>query len=240
MTAMTILTHNVFWFQGVPFAGDEPGEPDGEIVNQLCVIYQQIGADVICLQEIQSRAAFDVVAERMGMDGCYCPGGSLVQYGGAVLWRSGCGRVIDDSRAASPVPQRMWQIVEIGGLRLCNIHLPSARQLGAERAAAQRLAESQDAVGWCDMRPDVIAGDFNEPPGGPTGQWLARQGYVDAVATGQVTRLHKGRLDYIWIKASIISDHLHRSAADWEQLACDHAGKEALSDHLPLWIVLDA
>jgi endonuclease/exonuclease/phosphatase family metal-dependent hydrolase len=115
------------------------------------------------------------------------------------------------------------------------IHL--RRPLPSE-GRALRFAELRQGVECDGERPDVIAGDFNEPPGGATGRWLESQGYIDAVATHQPTRLDKGRFDYIWIAPSVRERMADGSAASWEQLACDDDGKTHLNDHRPLWLTL--
>ena len=92
---MTLLSHNVFWFQGVPFETDRPGDPCIEIMESLISLYRRIGPDVLCLQEVQRQAVFDEVARRAGYDGHYTEGSTLRPYGGAMLWRK--GRVVETS-----------------------------------------------------------------------------------------------------------------------------------------------
>jgi len=248
MTPLIILSHNAFWFQGVPFATDVPREPDAAVLNRLCAIYRQVHADVICLQEIQSQDAFEMVATQLGMPGCYCPGTTLPQYGGAVFWRPGQGSRVQDARTASLATQRMWQIVDIhngnGRLRVGNIHLPSSRQLGPDAAQAQRIAELRDAITICEERPDVIAGDLNEQPAGPVNAFLRSHAYRDAAVLAKradaPTTLGANRGDYIWISKKIESRVSRYTVLSRQALACTTCDKEYVSDHFPLWITVGA
>lgn len=246
MKQLTVLSHNAFWFQGVPFPTDKPLAPDGELLKRLCAIYREVNPDIICLQEIQDRKTFDMVSEHLGMPGCYCAGTTLPQYGGSVLWHPHVGRQIRDSQGAKLKTQRMWQAVEVDGnnlcLRICNVHLPSARQLGAERAAAQRIAELQDLIRSCEPGLDIIVGDFNEQPGGAASEYLERCGYVNVTTlSGRAdvpTNIGAGRGDHIWIKRQMASYVVTYDVAAKQELACGDTGKQYLSDHLPLWITV--
>lgn len=247
MIQITILSHNAFWFQGVPFPGDRPPDPDGGVIERLCAVYREIHPDVVCLQEIQSRETFERVSVRLGMPGCYCPGTSLPQYGGATCWRPGAGRLLARSLDSAIRTQRMWQTIEVEGgrvvLRICNIHLPSSRHLGRDRAAAQRIVELEDSIHACGRGPDVIAGDFNEAPGGPLTGCLDGYGYVDTAVCFDSdhvpTNTGGGRGDYIWIKKKLKDRIVTYAVADKQRLACDIPGKQYLSDHLPLWITVE-
>ena len=244
MKHFTVLSHNVFWFQGVPFPTDRPPAPDLEVLNRLCAIYRKINPDVICLQEIQSRETLEMVSEHLGMTGCYCAGTTLPQYGGAVLWHPNDGRQDHNSQESAVKTQRMWQTVEVKvddrSLRICNIHLPSERQLGRERAAAQRMTELQDMIRGCETGLDIIAGDFNEQPAGPASECLERHGYVDAAvlldSSDDPTNIGGGRGDYIWIKRQTANCVLTYDVAGKQELAFRDTGKQYLSDHYPLWI----
>ena len=247
MKQLTVLSHNAFWFQGVPFPTDRPPAPDVEVLKRLCAIYREVNPHVICLQEIQDRETFEMVSEHLGMSGCYCAGTTQSQYGGAVLWHPHGGRRIHSSQESAVKTQRMWQTVEVEGddycLRICNVHLPSQRQLGGERAAAQRIAELQDLIRSCEPGLDLIVGDFNEQPGGPVGECLARHGYVDAAVladrTDAPTSIGEGRWDYAWIKRQIGDCVLTYDVAGQQALACGDTGKQHLSDHFPLWITVE-
>ena len=239
MRPLRIVCHNVFWFQGRPFASDRPDGAAPEILEPLVHLYHRLAPDALCLQEIQSRAVFEGLGERLGMTGAYCPGGTLAQYGGVVFWTSG-GRVTDSRSLADP-PERMWQIVDIGAVRVANVHLPSSRHLGEGRAADRRLEEVRQVVDR-DRRPDVVVGDFNEQPGGPLGKLLTDRGYRDAAAlTGRThiaTTPAGRRNDQIWVierRSDAVTDY---GAVPDKEMRTDAPGKEHLSDHFPVWIEL--
>jgi len=243
---LTILSHNAYWFQGVPFATDIPPKPNAEVIKRLCAIYREVKADVICLQEIQSKQVYLMVCKLLEMSGCYCPGTILPQYGGAVFWRRGQGSLVYDSQMASLATQRMWQIVDIntgnGRLRVANIHLPSSKHLGDEGAQVQRIAEICDAFTILKKRPDVIVGDLNEQPSGQVGEFLRSHDYIDAAVLATradvSTTLISCRIDYIWITKKMENRVDNFNVMPKNGLACETLDKEYLSDHLPLWITL--
>jgi len=242
MAKLTILSHNVFWFQGKPFESAEPGEHDEKIADELAAFYRGVGANVVCVQEVQSPRAADAMAERLGMAGAYCPGRTFPQYGGAVFGAD----VVDDSSRDGRTAQRFWQLARhaASGIEVCNIHLPSGRQEGRDRAPAIRVAELSDMLSVCGKTPDVLAGDFNERPGGAVGELLARHGYTDAaVAAGKPhlpTSMGGSRGDYLWLHERILHRLVGYEVPPREALAwTERPGKEYLSDHLPLWITLE-
>lgn len=246
MIPLTVLSHNVFWFQGFPFPTDTPPAADEDILKRLCSIYRAATPDVICLQEVQSLATFDRLSELLEMPGCYCAGATLPQYGGAVFWQPDIAHPICSSEGEPLKTQRMWQVVEVESgihrLRICNVHLPSSRQLGPEGGAVQRMAELQDVIRSCETGPDIIVGDFNEQPGGGTNTFMQRHGYGDVAmlsnGASDSTTVVEGRGDYAWIKRSIGDDLLTYAVVGKEDLACHDIHKQYLSDHLPLWFTL--
>lgn len=239
------MCHNAFWFQGRPYAPDRPGGAVPEILARLVQVYRRLEPDVLCLQEIQSEGVFQGLREQMEMPGAYCPGGALPQYGGAVLWRE--GELLSDWRGGDDPPERMWQIVEApfagGVVRVANVHLPSSRHLGEERAAGRRL-EEMETVASHGPAPDMIVGDFNEQPGGPLGKLLAAHGYEDAAVLAG--RTHIGttpgnrRNDQIWVIQRFWDSVADYGATPNDEMVADVPGKEHLSDHFPVWIELNA
>jgi endonuclease/exonuclease/phosphatase family metal-dependent hydrolase len=239
----TILSHNIFWLQGVPFETDEPGDPRADVLEALISVYAEINPDVICLQEVQSRAAFDLIRSAVGMDGTYCPGATLSQYGGATFWHS--GRPVSDGTGAEDPPQRVRQLSEIdtgqsGSLVVCNVHLPSSRQLGEEGGAARRLEELETAT---ESMPEVVVGDLNEGPGGAVIGYMGERGYLDAAVLrnkGDVPSSVGGlRGDQIWIRSDLGVRLAEYSVLPKGDLATQLDAKTYLSDHLPLWIRLE-
>lgn len=244
---LRLVSHNAYWFQGVPFAGDQPGPAHPEILSGLAQLYTELAPDVLCLQEIQSRATAGALAAILGLDFMYAAGGAYPQYGAAVFSRW--------EMIASPVPahaplDRVILRVRIyppgrPPLLLSNVHLPSGRQRGPEGGQAQCLAELPVAVtpdaGTGEV--DVALGDFNEPPDGPCAAMLASHGYVDAARSlkqGHVFSNVKGSIrgDQIWLAPHVASGLRRYCIAGRERLAVNWPGKTYLSDHLPVGVEL--
>jgi endonuclease/exonuclease/phosphatase family metal-dependent hydrolase len=236
-----IASHNVFWFQGRPFAPDTPGAPEPRILEALAALHRRLGADLVCFQEIQDEACFRLTRAALGMDGAYTRGSATPQYGAAAFWKT--GRLLADSGAAPNPPQRVWQLAEIpagtGSLAVANCHLPSSRHIPEEEAAKCRIAEL-DSLMTGSRRPDVILGDFNEQPGGGLGRFLAGSGYLDAaVLNGRQdlgTTPGSGRGDQIWVRRELASAVTGYGVAAEPEMRTELAGKEHLSDHFPLWV----
>ena len=248
---MKILCHNCYWLQGHPFETDRPGAPVAEIASALVELYRRAGAGLLCLQEVQDEAAFGFLRDALAMEGAFTPGGGFVQYGGASFWSEGSargGRPVADSVSAGADVQRMWQLVEVASgetpVVVAHLHLPSARQLGPGGAAAARVSELAAGIDLRTPEPDVVLGDFNEQPGGPVGELLAGRGYLDAAVLADLparpTGVRGGRGDQIWIRKDLRGELVEYALVDREHFAAEAAGKEYLSDHLPLWVTLDA
>jgi len=243
--ALTIVSHNAFWFQGHPFETDAPKDPTPGVVDGLVALYRSKNPDVVCLQEIQSEYTFRCVRDALGMSGSYCPGGHYSQYGGATLWRR--GRLVADIRSESRLPQRMWQITSVARhrgepLTIANVHLASARHLGEDGAGPSRIQDLEQLLRQ-KSRPMIIAGDFNEAPDGSVSEYLSAQGYIDtAPLTGHPdisTGINKDRSDQIWIQESLKDQVLAFGIFDRDDLKTDLDEKELLSDHQPLWMKLE-
>lgn len=175
------------------------------------------------------------------MSGCYCPGGDLPQYGGAVLWHGNGARLVTDSSLSNAEMQRMFQVVEVGekgsSLQICNIHLPSQRQLDPRVAARKRISELMEAIG---SGIDIVMGDLNEGPGGEVAEWFQERGFVDSAEllghANTPTSLGGGRGDYIWVK-ELLSNHISEyGVVKREALNACCCEKKYLSDHLPIWV----
>jgi endonuclease/exonuclease/phosphatase family metal-dependent hydrolase len=241
MSITRIASSNCFWFQGRPFTPDVPAEPHPDVIRALAETYRQLAPDLLCIQEVQNREAFDLLSEILEMQGNWCPGSELRQYGGAALWKS--GRLEADSGTALAPPQRVWQIIELqtsnGNLHVANCHLPSSRQLSEEAAAKERIRETGNVLEH-DPAPDVILGDFNEQPGGDLGEFLTERGYLDAaVHTGNehLGTTPKGRRgDQIWIASDLAKRVCGYGVVPEAKLRTNIAGKQHLSDHFPLWV----
>lgn len=252
-----ILCHNVFWFQGVPFATDQPGAAQPEILAALIQLYISMKVDLLCLQEIQNEGTARAVAERvdgdLGAHLLYRPGNVHRQYGALILSRWPLKELPNP-----PTPSLDRVIirvqVQLDGSKpfvLSNVHLPSGRQRGPEGGRAQRLAEIPVAMGiaeGCTHRTDVIVGDFNERPDGPCAELLKAGGYQDAAvlcgAGEEPSTLSGSRGDQIWVAEQPTQARLFVESyfvVPKEGLAIGSAtgpstGKTFLSDHLPIGI----
>lgn len=243
---LRILSHNAYWFQGHPFSDSRPGPPNPPILGALARLYRELSPDAVCLQEVQDEPSFAEAASALKFEGHYCPGGRRPHYGGAVFWRR--GRYLGDWRDAPATPQRVWQVFEVPlrpgvAVSVAGVHLTSARHMSEAEASCTRVA---DLTCLLDVgkKPIVIAGDFNEPPSGSASAFLAHQGYID-VATlvddaPASTGVNKSRSDQIWLLESCLPAFRGFTAISWERLACHVPGKTTLSDHLPLYVDLDA
>ncbi len=243
MSTLRLVSHNVFWGQGAPFDTDQPGPVRSDIVNQLTELLLESNPDVLCLQEVQSASTFSSWSATMEAPGVYCPGLELVQYGGAIL--SKLSSAVTDATSAVARPQRMWQLVEFpfgaSSVRIANVHLPSARQVGQAQAAKDRVSELTIIL---SHRPSVVVGDFNEQPGGGVDELMGSAGFLDAaVVTGSgdlPTSLGGGRGDRVWVHESLVGSLIEYGVLGKSELATDLDMTDYLSDHLPLWIVLDS
>lgn len=242
---ITVVSHNAFWMQGHPFDGDRPGGPVGPIVSGLAGHYRHVAPDVLCLQEIQSAEAFGAISAAMALPGSYAPGREHRQYGACTL--SADARIMADSGSTRAPFTRAFQLIEVGpkgrGLRIANVHLPSGRQLGAAEGAARRLAELESILRH-DPPPDILCGDLNERPGGAVSDYLAGQGFVNAaVITGKADRctsIGGTRGDYIWVRQPVADRLRDYGVCPPADFRANVPGKTFLSDHLPLWISVEA
>lgn len=243
--SLTLVTHNVYWFQGMPFEGTDPGAARAEVVAGLAKLYRGFGANALCLQEIQSHAACTEIAAALGLRGHYRAGRTYAQYGGAVLWGQGKA-VANDEAAAAPV-ERFWVKARIEmtggeGLVSANVHLPSGRQSSKDEAAQSRLAELRGMLG-AGPKADVVMGDFNEPPGGGVQKLMQAEGFVDLAArfghgeTDTHTRKHARRIDYVWVREPLLKRARSYHVPEPAELAL--GGGRFMSDHLPVVVTFD-
>ena len=242
--AIRILCHNVFWFQGYPFEPDTPGDPLPVILKALATIYKQILPDVFCLQEIQSHSTFEAVCKAFDMKGYYSPGHDLSQYGGCIL----CNRpgTVKSSETSSFSTNRFWQILSYPSengkdLRIANVHLPSDRHLGAMGGLRQRLRELEHIVA---LKPQVVCGDFNERPHGAVSEFMNKHMYTDSAVKTQnedvCSAISGRRGDYIWVHETMADRIKAYDCIAPSKFTTDVKGKTFISDHLPIWIDLEA
>lgn len=237
-----LLSHNVFWFQGYPFATDQPPAPREEIMDGLAKIYIENNIDILCLQEVQSEEAAKAIASKIGELGehyLYQAGGRLPQYGGAIFsrWPLQPLNIAEEGYQPERILQGATVLLPNGeSLRVANLHLPSNRQLGAQGAQV-RLSEAAKAAD----KADVVVGDFNmRPPA-----LLKERGYLDVAeicgANNLVTHLYTYRGDQVWLTEKM-KDRLRGFIfipREKLNIRKKDSEKTILSDHWPVGLLLD-
>jgi len=233
--SLTLMTHNVYWLQGMPFSSKNPGPPRENIVNGLLKIYRSIAPDILCLQEIQSLAAATRIWEGLNVSGHYIPGQKLQQYGGTIA-----GQVTEIAGQADASVERFWLKTRLtfNGWKgiLCNIHLPSGDE--KEEIRIQELQQMLDAP----PRPDFVVGDFNELPSDGLHAFMERSGYLDAAQLlhagdrSTVVEDENRRIDYIWVSALLRERVTSYRLIDAHELNLGEG--RYLSDHLPVVVQL--
>lgn len=232
---LTLLTHNVYWMQGTPFQGKNPGPGRREIIDGLAALYRSLCPDVICLQEVQSAETAQDISSTMKVRGHYTRGGTFLQYGGSVL----CN--FADVVSRSENVERHWTKIRVTPpgsppLTVCSVHLP----YGADKRNI-RIAELQ-AMLSAPPRPEIVCGDFNSLMDSDIHAEMVRQGYVDCAVAREcehiasTTNPSGRRIDYVWIDASLRERLAGYCVIGADRL--DLGGGRFLSDHLPVLINL--
>ncbi|RJS85708.1 hypothetical protein CW702_00780 [Candidatus Bathyarchaeota archaeon] len=232
---LKIVTHNVYWFQGSSFAEEKPGEPLEEVLKRLIDIYSRLNPDILCLQEIQSDRAAEEIAEKLRMRYFYTKGVLFPYYGGAIFLKEGV-KVLRYQYSKKNVT-RMWQKLSVRlapgkTVTLCNLHLPSGRLLGKE-SLMYRLRDLKQVLNE-GVDPDIVVGDFNEPPHGPVYEYMLWKGYID-IAKEEPTTLGETRVDYTWVHRRILKTILEYSVYRNILFAERNI---FLSDHYPIIAVI--
>jgi endonuclease/exonuclease/phosphatase family metal-dependent hydrolase len=231
---------NVYWLQGYPHEADMPGPPNERIVDELAALLHSADADALCLQELQDADVYARLSAGAGMEGAWIPGGEEPHYGGAVLWRR--GQLLGSSSRVSPPARRVWLNASIpfgtDTLSICCVHLVS-NKMGGAQAEPLRERDLQSLLTHAG-EADIIAGDFNEGPGGGASAMLDDAGFVDAAEHTSYaccsTGIKKPRSDQIWVRRTAASRIADFGVVSWERFRAPCAGKAFLSDHLPLWL----
>ena len=233
---LKIITHNVYWFQGSSFTEEKPGDPLEEVLERLIEIYSRLNPDILCLQEVQSSKVAEYIAGKLQMKWFYVRGVLFPDYGGAVFLKENIEALkyqYSEKNAA-----RMWQKLSIKlasgkTLTLCNLHLPSGRILG-EKSFMYRLHDLKQVFSEGED-PDILVGDFNEPPRGPVYEYMLSRGYIDIARGEEPTTLGGLRVDYVWVHRRILKTILEYSV--YKNIL--FAEKNIfLSDHYPIIAVI--
>ena len=239
---LRIVSHNTFWFQGVPFYDDQPPAPEPLVLETLGRMYRKLGPDVLCLQEIHDECALEALSEELGMPYLYSAGRAFPQYGGAILSR--WPMVLEPLNAEAQV-DRMHMYVKLYVddilINLANLHLPSNRHRGRDGGGRQRLLEINYALNRADHRPDIVLGDLNEQPDGPCSDVLRSHSYVDTAVLCGAHNTGSGigsrsRVDQVWLRFDCVSWLHAYFVLPPEKMAIEDHEKTHLSDHLPIGI----
>lgn len=256
--AIRIVSHNAFWFQGVPFATTEPDAVHEEVFARLAALYAELNPDLLCLQEVHSAAVASRLGTALAMSWHHSPGCRQPVYGGAVFWRPQWTVRVRDFRSLPDfTPYRSWQRVEcdrVGeSLHLTNVHLPSSRATPGLPVANVQCEEvtryALDGLDGLDglgvaAPADIIVGDFNASPDGAAPALLVQHGYYDAAelaGQGQApTSVRRKRGDHAWLSAATSRRLLAYRVVDLAQphWALADPAKRTLSDHFPLVVDL--
>ncbi len=242
MPSLTLLSHNVYWFQGAPSLwGIERQQPHPAILPALAALYKNLGVDLLALQEIPAPESLVQLQTALNMEGQYVKGGLRPSYGGGFLWRGKVGGCRDlTNRPVSP--QRVFErfCVEVHGhfsgtdLTLVNVHLSSNRYAPDRQGESIRLAELA-ALTAAVPQADIIMGDFNAAPHSIVHQCMEDRGYWDPGATAPA---QDKRVDYIWLQKKYrpaLLDYRQLKAGDYTW----GVGPTLLSDHPPVLVQLD-
>jgi len=243
---MKIVTHNAYWFQGMPSRwGKERPAPHDDILAGLAGLYRSLEVDVLCIQEAPDANTVTHLAGDLGMEGhLYGAGGILHAYGGAMLVRNGATLRNQTDGSGGPHERVCLEahVRVCAGrlLRIVNLHLPSNRYDAVDVAAERRVSELSRLLDR-DPRPDVIAGDMNSPPGEEVSHTLLAAGYVDAAELAQqgdrpTTRSR--RIDYVWLAPDVAEGLASYEVIDDDRFCAPGGG--LLSDHFPICVRLGA
>jgi endonuclease/exonuclease/phosphatase family metal-dependent hydrolase len=219
------------------------------IVADLGACPQVRDADVLLVQEAvvgalaRTGPAIDAVATLGQAFGLETPAGTAAHvrflgesHGHAARW----GVAVLSRQAARfhdvPLPRPRWSrwprgaiLAEIGSFVVATLHL-EVWPIGAP-ARAQQVAAFLEALAGLpqsDRRPIVVAGDFNCERGAAH-DLLLRAGFCAAPLAGPTWRWHRLRLrlDHAYVRgARVLGAGVGRQAGG--------------SDHLPIWVDLDA
>ncbi len=247
---MIIVSHNVFWFQGVPYGGAHPTGVHEGVLMQLIDLYRSLSVDLLCLQEVHQHDVAERIGRCLKMRCHYTPGCRQRVYGGAVFWRPEADAQVRDFRDDETLtPFRSWQRItwRVGDriIRVTHLHLPSARSTPGQSIKPVQQDELNRFAVECDFSSDVILGDFNAYPDAPHVQALRRRDLHDVAAIcgqgGQPTTATAGsRIDQIWLSDAMCRDRLEYRVIDLA--APDYQPKDErktrLSDHQPLFLSL--
>lgn len=230
---LSIATHNVFWFQGLPSRENVNKISREEILEKFVKTYKLLKADILCFQEVKSPDSVRYFTEKLSMDGIYTEGVQYKQYGGAILYNKRLN-IIRYQVLKTMTRFSQIAIFNFEGLKIsiCNLHLPSGVYI---RNASQKRIEEISYV-LAHNNPQIILGDFNAQPSEKIYDYMLTKGYIDVAALlgkTENTTINGKRIDYIWVTKELKDD-----IAGCEVYKNIIYGKTFLSDHYPVKVTI--
>lgn len=241
--AITVLTWNLLGARGLD-------------VRAAAAAIRRSSPDIVLVQEVQRRQARRIAAQ-LGMSSAW-----RFKNFSWRTWAEGMAILsphpVRDVRRK--VLRRSWlwnwrrrilvtaRVEVAGGVHVADVHLSAHAEAGARRRETTMVLDT--------VAPDaIVAGDFNDVPGGAAPELMAARGWRDAWAAANPTgddeesavgpgatnwsegdrvgRPPTQRLDYIWVPGGfeVTAARVPVAAAELDDFA-------RLSDHLPVVVSL--
>ncbi|MBT4137095.1 MAG: endonuclease/exonuclease/phosphatase family protein [Candidatus Latescibacteria bacterium] len=234
---MRILTHNVYWFQGAPSRwGTERVAEVPEVFEALCELYESVGVDILCLQEVHKPELVASLAQKLGLSAVFhAPGGLRPNYGGAILCRRPASFKDCTREPISDPHERIHLRASSPTFELASVHLPSNRFANsAEEGDVARVRELTRVL-TKTPKPNIVVGDMNCKPDSLPYQFMMDAGYVDAAVVAQSDAVLKRRVDYMWLDVEWAERLIRFEVLDEGTFCRETQGVPwKLSDHPPL------
>lgn len=244
MTRIKILSQNIFWFQGVPFESDQPGDANSSVINKLVEIYQPLDIQLFCFQEIQSQKTVDSLIKALTFKGVYTSGNQMSQYGGSALSQFHLKPIQTQEFKFDRLCQLFTFSHNETHLKVANVHLPSNRHLGPEGSRKKKLEEMGSLLS-AHQDIDIVCGDFNDYHDSEIYCFMMESGFTDSAkffnmddqSTSISEKFKRG--DFIWIKSNLEKNMKHYEVIPKNNLVPVGINKEYLSDHLPVILTME-
>jgi endonuclease/exonuclease/phosphatase family metal-dependent hydrolase len=240
----TLLNHNIFWQQGMPYESKGEHPPIPAIKNELIKLYYSLDVDFLCLQELQSENACKDIADAFGFKNWqWTPGKNQKPYG-IMMASSYSGEFTDHRTWDLPdedTPQRALMTFQIHqGLKIANLHLPSGRNLSTRTKEQSHVSEIELLM---EQQPDLVVGDFNALHFEEAGNILRSRGYAHASDSpfGNQNRTcvkQPREIDHVWLRKELLEQVLLYEPLPIVCMKKVIKDKSAISDHIPLILVL--
>ena len=254
--ALRTITYNVLACRGFPTTDDNRAvlrAARSQMTARMALELALYEPDIVTFQESPAESVSAEIADRMGMNYTYFPGG----YPGTVITRFEITESTNKPLAPSVGPDevrglftRHWGRAVLktddGDLALYSAHLhPGNVETRGKEVTQMLAAMSADIESGRDM---ILQGDLNHMPDGPEYQrWVdagLRDALVekgDAAAFTFASTEPRFRIDYVWSHGPI-ADCLTECRVLFEgafRTNSDDPKSFALSDHIPVLAVFE-